>query len=377
MANGKLGQSETPPPDRYAFPCRLDIVAGASHVPHSGSSQKNNAGGTTSAASAFLAILTRTDLDRGRLRTKQREQHMMFRSLFVAGAITMVAACGARAENYIGLCEASAGAFIDDSHFAVASDETNTIQIYRRGTAQPIGRGIDLEDFTTFDKSDLEGAARIGDRIYWISSHSFNSDGEDKPKRKLFFATKIVLAGGKPSIEGFGRPVKSLRDPLARIAAVKPSELNIEGLAATPEGGLLIGLRAPLRNRHALVVPLRNPAAVVDRGAPPEFADALRLDLGGLGIRSLEYVGRADLQYLIVAGPVSDSAAGFVLFRWSGPGTQPTKSEALSVSGLRPEVAMAVPGQDLVQLLSDDGDLCSDEDDPPAKRKFRSIDVKP
>ena len=89
------------------------------------------------------------------------------------------------------------------------------------------------------------------------------------------------------------------------------------------------------------------------------------------------YVGRADLQYLIVAGPVSDSAEGFALFRWSGPGTKPSKIEAPIIVGFKPEAAMAVPGGDLVQLLSDDGDLCSDEDDPPAKRKFRSIDVKP
>lgn len=302
---------------------------------------------------------------------------MKFRGLIVASALISMAACSARAEEYVGLCEASAGSFIDDSHFAVASDETNTIRIYRRGTTQSIGPGIDLEDFTTFDKSDIEGAARIGDRVYWISSHSFNSKGEDKPKRKLFFATRIVLVDGKPTIERVGRPVNSLRDPLATVAGVKASELNIEGLAATPEGDLLIGLRSPLRNSRAIVVSFRNPAAAVGSGARPEFAKPLLLDLGGLTIRSLEYVGRANLQYLIVAGPLSDQVEGFSLFRWAGPGTQPSKIHTLRATGFRPEAAMAVPGQDLVQLLSDDGDVCSDEDDPPAKRKFRSVDLKP
>jgi hypothetical protein len=37
---------------------------------------------------------------------------------------------------------------------------------------------------------------------------------------------------------------------------------------------------------------------------------------------------------------------------------------------------MVVPGQDIVQLLSDDGDICSDEK-APAKRRFRSIDIEP
>ena len=38
-------------------------------------------------------------------------------------------------------CEASAGAFIDGTHFAVASDETNRLQIYERGKPEPIGNG--------------------------------------------------------------------------------------------------------------------------------------------------------------------------------------------------------------------------------------------
>jgi hypothetical protein len=144
--------------------------------------------------------------------------------------------------EYLGICETSAGAFIDNKHFVVASDETNRLQIYERGKPAPLANGVDMAGFTGFNKSDLEGAARIGDRIYWISSHSFNSKGKDIGKRKVFFATKIALAAGKPrTVIGVGKPFKSLRDPLATAAGVKPSELNIEALAATPEGGLLIG----------------------------------------------------------------------------------------------------------------------------------------
>ena len=131
-------------------------------------------------------------------------------------------ASDAGAAEYKGICEASAGAFIDSTHFVVASDETNKLQIYERGKPQPIGNGIDMETFTSFDKSDLEAAAVIGDRVYWISSHSFNSQGEDKSKRKVFFATKIVQADGKPTLVSVGKPVKSLRDPLAKAAGVKP-----------------------------------------------------------------------------------------------------------------------------------------------------------
>jgi hypothetical protein len=302
----------------------------------------------------------------------------MIRVLTPIALLAAFAASDTQAMEYVGICEASAGAFINPTHFAVASDETNKLQIYERGKPEPVGSGIDMEDFTSFDKSDLEAAAVIGDRVYWISSHSFNSSGQDRPKRKVFFATKIVLADGKkPTLTGIGRPAVSLRDPLAQAAGVEPREMNIEALAATPEGGLLIGLRAPLREGKALVIPLKNPAAVVDDGAKPEFGAVVPIDLLGNGLRSMDLLGSGSAKYVIVAGPVSDSAEGFGVFRWSGPGTDPVKVEGLNLDGLKPEAAMAVPRQDLVQLLSDDGDICSDEDDPPNKRKFRSIDVKP
>jgi hypothetical protein len=280
-----------------------------------------------------------------------------------------------RALDYRGLCEASAGAFLDSKHFVVASDETNRLQLYERGKPAPVGNGIDLTGFTAFDKSDIEGAAAIGDRVYWISSHSFNGKGKDIAKRKVFFATKIErAAGGVPTLSGIGKVATSLRDPLAKAAKVAPRELNIEALAATPEGGLLIGLRAPQRGGMAIVVPFKNPAAVVDKDAAPDFGEAVLLDLGGRGVRSMDLLGNG---YIVLAGPPVDAPDAFVAYRWAGPGTTPVKIENLNLAGIRPEGAMAVPGSDLVQLLSDDGETCSDEDDPPAKRSFKSIDIKP
>jgi uncharacterized protein DUF3616 len=312
--------------------------------------------------------------------TLMSEESSMVRRIGYIALLAVFAASDARAMEYIGICEASAGAFIDGTHFAVASDETNTLQIYERGKPAPIRNGVDMAGFTTFNKSDLEGAAAIGDRVYWISSHSFNSKGKDNDKRKVFFATRIVLAQGKPpTLIGVGQPAKSLRDPLAKVAGVAPGELNIEALAATPEGGLLIGLRAPLRDGRALVIPFKNPAQVVDQGAQPEFGAPVPIDLKGNGLRSMDLLPGQPEQYIIVAGPVADSADGFALFRWSGPKTNsdPVKIEGLNLTGIKPEGAMVVPGQNVVQLLSDDGDICSDEDDPPNKRKFRSIDVTP
>ncbi|MDB5519926.1 MAG: hypothetical protein JWQ17_6684 [Tardiphaga sp.] len=300
----------------------------------------------------------------------------MIRNILPAGVLVLtLGGANAGAVEYKGLCEASAGAFLDDTHFVVASDETNRLQLYQRGKPDPIGDGIDMKPFTSFEKSDLEAAAAVGDRIYWISSHSLNSKGKDQPKRKIFFATKIGSLDGKPTLTGIGSPVTNLRDTLAKSAGASAGELNIEALAATPQGGLLIGLRAPLRAGKALVIPFSNPGPVVDRGAPPDIGEAVAIDLKGLGLRSMDLIpGTAG--YIIIAGPISDSD-GFMAFRWAGPGTTPEEIKDVNLTGIRPEGAMVVPGQNIVQLLSDDGDVCSDEDDPPAQRRFRSIDIGP
>lgn len=153
----------------------------------------------------------------------------MIRVLLTATVLLTAFVSSPQAAEYIGLCEASTGVFLDEKHFVVASDETNVLQLYERGKPEPISKGFDLTG-ATFDKSDLEASARIGDRVYWMSSHSFNSDGEDKPKRKVFFATKIEQKDGLPTLTIVGKVVKNLRDPLVAFASIDKAKLNIEGM---------------------------------------------------------------------------------------------------------------------------------------------------
>ena len=193
---------------------------------------------------------------------------------------------GPAVTEYRGVCEASAGSYIDSDHFLVASDETNVLRLYKRGSSVPV-RTVDLQGFTGFDKSDLEGAAKIGDRVYWISSHSFTRTGKDQQKRRLFFATKTTLVDGTFRTEGVGKAIANLRDGLASAAQVAPQDLNVEGLAATPDGGLLVGLRGPLRDANAIVIPMKNLAEVIE-GASPVWGPALEVDLEGRSIRSME-----------------------------------------------------------------------------------------
>jgi hypothetical protein len=276
------------------------------------------------------------------------------------------------APNYQGLCEASAGAYVNADHFLVASDETNVLRLYKRGASEPVGK-VDLQGFIGFDKSDLEGAAKLGERIYWISSHSFNSKGEDKRKRRVFFATTTRVVDGVLKTEGVGK-VSDLRDGLAAAAQVPKQELNVEGLAATPDGKLLIGLRAPLRNGNAILVPLENPAEV-SAGAQPIWGTSIEVRLEGRGIRSIDLVDGPQPQYVIMAGPKEDSEEAFKLFRWSGRGAATERLGNMPLEGIKPEGMMQIPMTGKWHLASDDGDACNDKDESESAKKFRSIEI--
>jgi hypothetical protein len=301
-------------------------------------------------------------------------------------ALLLIAVGAAAAQTrYEGLCDASAAVALDARHFIVADDEHNQLGIYKRGEPGEVGR-VDLDKFLKAKKeADLEGAAQVGNRIYWIASHARNSAGKEREDRHRFFATEIRGT----TVEPVGKPYTALlADLLAhkdlaplianatKLAAEADGGFNIEGLAATPDGSLLIGLRNPIPQGKAIVVPLLNPAELVDGKASARFGTVIRLDLGGRGVRSIERVGSG---YLIAAGPPADDGS-FALFRWSGKAGDAPAPVKLDLGTLRPEALFAWPDGQLT-LLSDDGGVmvgkkaCKDAD--KAKRSFRALDFKP
>ncbi len=309
----------------------------------------------------------------------------------LVGSLAALPVAGARAQGttlYRGMCDASAAVALDDDHFVVASDEDNELRVYRRGQPLPVATLSLARSLGTARESDLEGAARVGGRIYWISSHGRNSSGKVRSDRYRFFVTEIDSATVPPKLEPPAAPVDNLLRQLVdaeslepwrlSAAALLPPEaaggLNIEGLAATAEGELLIGFRNPVRDGKALVVALQNPQQVI-AGAAATFGPAFALDLGGRGVRSIERIG-AD--YLIVAGPTANQG-NFAFYRWSGHAADaPQRVSAVAPGTLRPEALFAWPVSGQVQLLSDDGGVesvgvaCKDR--PPREQAFRAIE---
>ena len=296
----------------------------------------------------------------------------------VAAAATAAAAVGAVAEagpTFRDGCDGSAAVALGDQYLAVANDDDNTLRVYRADSGGapvagvPIGTALGFADPS--DEADIEGAAAAGDTIYWITSHGRSGKKvKFSPNRHRLFATTWSTSGPTPVLRVAGFPDSTLLAALSGDTALRrfaldsastrgpevKGGLNIEGLAMSPEGALLIGFRNPVPGDRALVVTLRNPADVVFRRQAPAFGRPATLDLGRRGVRSLEYVPGLRA-YLIVAG-ATDSTKNFALYRWSGDAdSAATPVPGIDLGGLRPEALVARGGgRDRLLLLSDDGD---------------------
>ncbi|HSQ41346.1 MAG TPA: DUF3616 domain-containing protein [Fibrobacteraceae bacterium] len=297
-----------------------------------------------------------------------------------------------------GMCDASAGVPAGADLFWVANDEDNILRLY---SASSPGEPVQTYNLTPFlqttnkhSEVDLEGATQIGNRTYWIASHGNNKNGKYRPNRHVLFALEMASTASKlPGLRPVGLPYRNLLESLTnassfqrigfREASQRAPEafggLNIEGLSATPEGHLLIGFRNPLPQNNALVVDLQNPEAVLLQSKKPRFGQPILLNLGGRGIRSMEYIQKIKA-YLIIAGPVADKGT-FRLFRWSGKTDQaPVDLGSLEGLGTHPEGLLQIPGDPSHLLILGDGGsdriqgvACKEA--PPAQQRFFGFQI--
>jgi hypothetical protein len=221
-----------------------------------------------------------------------------------------------------------------------------------------------------------------------MGSHGRNKNGKLRPNRCRLFATEFQVENDRATLAPVGKPCKILLDVLcqdprfarfdlthaASLSPKEPGALNIEGLSATPDGHLLIGFRNPIPKEKALLIPLLNPNEVVE-GQTPRFGAAIELDLGGLGVRDIEWTGK---EYLIIAGSFAGGHKSR-LYRWTGDaGTQPEWLKIKHFEDYNPEGLIFYPETAAIQIISDDGTLDvgglpQKEVPDPTKRTFRSF----
>ncbi|MEQ1544394.1 DUF3616 domain-containing protein [Methyloglobulus sp.] len=307
-------------------------------------------------------------------------------------------------KKYLGISNPSGAVALNNNVFVVADDEDNLLRVYDRNVLEKPLQTIKLSMVFKGDiadgedlEIDLESAAEINGTYFWIGSHSSSRTGEYRPARHRLLAVNIKASeNGKFAITAAGNIYTSLiadlqedsRFDTFHLGKAKKTQakalggLSIEGLAATPKNGLLIGFRNPLNggkikegrlvSGKALLVELLNPFEVI-HGLKAKFADPVELDLDGFGIR--EITQRENHKYLIVAGPYHENIATEdhkkeegKLYKWSSKSGKLNGLKRFDLAGFNIEAALFYPGNDdLVQLLSDDGTL------EGANNSFRSL----
>jgi hypothetical protein len=290
--------------------------------------------------------------------------------------------------KYSGMCDASAAVAIDSLRFIVANDEDNVLRVFQcERSAAPLdvfdlSREMELEIDRKNPELDIEGAAWLNGRIFWITSHGRNKDGLFRPNRYRLFATIVQVEQNRISVKRTGFLYKNLiRDLIGMnssisrlikessqldeslVQTLSPDEngLNIEGLSASANGrSLYIGFRNPRPGKMALIIEMMNPEAVVLQQQKPEFGQPILLDFKGAGIRSMEY--SEDISTHIIVAGAHNSAGDFCMYRWSGKGeeqpvelTQPTRA-LRALASFNPEALFFLPGTSFIHILGDDGD---------------------
>ncbi|MCX8097609.1 MAG: ExeM/NucH family extracellular endonuclease [Casimicrobiaceae bacterium] len=305
-----------------------------------------------------------------------------------------------------GLCDASTAARIDGLAYVVANDEDQRLRLFPSTGSGTFTSQFDVTTALALTdisggvprEVDIEASARLGNRIYWLASHSNSASGANRPNRSRVFATDVTGSGTSASLSfvgyyanlkadliawdnanGHGLGAGALGLAASAAAGVLPEApggdgFNIEGLTFAPDDTTAwIAFRAPLQNttarNRALLIPVTNFTSLVTGSpgtGPANFGAPILLDLGGRSIRAIDRA--ADGRYLIVAGP-HDAATGtapkdFRLFRWSGnPADAPemfltnltARGAAGSYEGIVSLPASLTAGQ-TVELLTDEGD---------------------
>jgi hypothetical protein len=189
--------------------------------------------------------------------------------------------------------------------------------------------------------NDPEGMTTDGRWIYVIGSQSkpkgpagiglvrFAFDAERRAVSAVQSITRIktLLLGAVPTLGSM--------DPLRG-----DETFNIEGIAWDPGSKrLLLGLRAPVVNGHALIIPigLRDETGTLD-AANLRVEPAIEIPLSGAGIRGLEHDPRRQ-RFVIISGPSLDAERGdFRVLEWR-PGNRTVRELARFPDELKPEGA--------------------------------------
>lgn len=174
--------------------------------------------------------------------------------------------------------------------------------------------------------------------------------------------------------DGFDQTVGSKGNNDKRLSPTR-NIINIEALCDAPDGKTLyLGLCSPHPEGKAVVVPLLNASAVIDKQEIPAFGAPLFWDLQGLGLRSLEYSPHHGRCFALAG--FHDGRDGGVLYEWSGnPADPPQLIGPIlpDVPDFTSEALVIFTGPEGLWFFSDDGsrliDIASPAECLPGKSR--------
>ena len=219
----------------------------------------------------------------------------------------------------------------------------------QREPAVPVPLGIGV--------GDLEGITTDGIWYYAVGSQSKPGFVDGPGLVRFRFDPAARRIEQIESVSGLRQLLLSQLPSVAARAGRKPSAsgFNIEGLAWDARGGrLLLGLRAPVIDGDAVVIPLTLGDGPLEAGAlRVADSDLIRLPLENAGIRSMEFDAGRGAFRVLAAGR---GATSFRLWNWSGGSGRDARLEAGAsfAARLKPEGVTPVRGaQDYTLIVFD------------------------
>ena len=233
-----------------------------------------------------------------------------------------------------GTFEASGVAHVPNTDAVLFVDDgrPNEIFLMQLGEDRKQAGAIKSIDIAT-SIIDLEGMTTDGEYFYVVGSQSKSKGADQAGLARFKFDPASQRAVGTQAASGLK---KFLADNVAELKGLENTKyndggINVEGIAWDPQNKrLLLGLRSPVVDGHALVVPLKlrdQKTALTFENLEVEGGKAIRLPLAGAGIRSIEYDESRKAFFLITGAGPNSERMDFKTWEWTGNGATPTLRE--------------------------------------------------
>lgn len=279
------------------------------------------------------------------------------RSKFASlGSITPIRGGKFEASGVVHVPETGGVLFVDDSK----SDTVFWMEFDQSGvqvgdvTAIPLGINI----------TNPEGIVYGGGFFYVIGSQADPKAGHQNALARFAFDPTSRTIKGQPEVISDLRGFLLSRIPELRGEGEKPGAqggLNIEGIGWDPDPGrerLLLGLRSPLLGSQAIIVPIRMADVRNFTADSIHLNDpsVITLQLGGLGIRDIQYDSHIKSFLIISGAPDPMPKSEFKLWEWNGR----RNSDPIEVASLDPRMkpegvtSVRIGGRSYALIFGDD-----------------------